>query len=414
MKYLSDFPEIIKEFDCDLNININPNFILYGSNKKYWWKCNKGHSWESRCDNRTINKRNCPYCCGQKVCKSNSLSTNYPNLICEWDKEKNELTPDDVTCGSSKKIWWKCVKGHMWKTSCKKRTNGTGCPYCCGKKVDLSNCLATTYPDIASQWHPTKNNEITPYDVVANSNKKFWFICKINKNHEWIASPNRRVSQNSTCPYCCGQKVDLSNCLATTYPDIASQWHPTKNNEITPYDVVAGCGKKIWWLCEKNHSWAAYCYSRTGFAKNGCPYCCESKGEKLIKNYLIKNSIEFTYQYKLEYGGKADFYIKHKNFIIEFQGEQHYIPTYFGGKKSKEDQFYQCVENDFKKRLFCKNNNISIFEIPFWEKENIVEILDCKFNNKEYLFSNPPDKVKTNKEKLNFILDKLQTDNEHV
>jgi hypothetical protein len=342
MKYLSDFPEIIKEFDCDLNININPNFILYGSNKKYWWKCNKGHSWESRCDNRTINKRNCPYCCGQKVCKSNSLSTNYPNLICEWDKEKNELTPDDVTCGSSKKIWWKCVKGHMWKTSCKKRTNGTGCPYCCGKKVDLSNCLATTYPDIASQWHPTKNNE------------------------------------------------------------------------ITPYDVVAGCGKKIWWLCEKNHSWAAYCYSRTGFAKNGCPYCCESKGEKLIKNYLIKNSIEFTYQYKLEYGGKADFYIKHKNFIIEFQGEQHYIPTYFGGKKSKEDQFYQCVENDFKKRLFCKNNNISIFEIPFWEKENIVEILDCKFNNKEYLFSNPPDKVKTNKEKLNFILDKLQTDNEHV
>ena len=64
-------------------------------------------------------------------------STSYPHLVKEWHPTKNgELTPNDFTFGSHKKVWWLCPKGHSYNSVIKNRTlNKSGCPYCAGKKT---------------------------------------------------------------------------------------------------------------------------------------------------------------------------------------------------------------------------------------------------------------------------------------
>ena len=124
-------------------------------------------------------------------------------LISEWDYEKNSkigLDPYKLTCGSEKMAWWECVLGHSWQAVVHSRNNGTGCPYCAGKKVWPGfNDLRTTHQGIIKEWNYEKNDNILPTQVSAGSGKKVWWIC--SKGHEWAASIYSRVSGNG-CPEC--------------------------------------------------------------------------------------------------------------------------------------------------------------------------------------------------------------------
>ena len=75
------------------------------------------------------------------------------NLLKEWDKSRNfPLTPDTVSYGSKKKVWWTCENGHSWQTTVHVRSEGSGCPYCAGRKVLPGfNDLETLYPDVAAR-----------------------------------------------------------------------------------------------------------------------------------------------------------------------------------------------------------------------------------------------------------------------
>ena len=138
--------------------------------------------------------------------------------------------------------------------------------------------LQVTNPSLAKEWHPKKNGTITPKDVTPGSNKRVWWICI--KGHEWKAPILRRKITGSGCPYCSGYKVCNDNCLATVNPNLAKQWHPDKNNSLTPKDVTAGSNKKVWWLCEKGHEWKAVIESRT--LGRGCPYCLRLRHSKMM------------------------------------------------------------------------------------------------------------------------------------
>ena len=61
------------------------------------------------------------------------------------------------------------------------------------------------------------------------------------------------------------------NNLLVKHPELAKQWHPTKNGKLKPYDVTPGSGKKVWWICEKGHEWEAVIANRTGDGR-GCPH----------------------------------------------------------------------------------------------------------------------------------------------
>jgi len=284
-------PEVAKQWHPTKNGDLTPNNVTPGSNKKVWWKCEKGddHEWDAVIAKRA-NGRRCPVCSGHKTVLSNCLATINPNIAKQWHPTKNgDLTPYNISKYSEKKVWWKCEMGddHQWESRIKDRSLGNNCPVCSGHKTVLSNCLATINPNIAKQWHPTKNGDLTPFDITENSNKKVWWKCEKGDDHEWRTAVSTRSSGNG-CPICRGRVIVKSNCLATTHPEIAKQWHPTNNGDLTPYDVFSRTSKNIWWKCEKadDHEWLVAVRNRVG--GSNCPMC---SGHKVVKS----NSLATTH-----------------------------------------------------------------------------------------------------------------------
>jgi len=198
-----------------------------------------------------------------------NLKAVNPSLASQWHPTKNDtLRPKDVTPMSNKKVWWICGKGHEWKARVISRSKGTGCPYCSGHTVCNDNCLTTKKPQLAAQWHPTKNGSLTPRDVMPMSNKKVWWKCA--EGHEWTAGIGSR-SKGQGCPDCGRTRVSKEYNLEVIHKNVAAQWHPTKNGALFPKDVTPGSTKKVWWVCDKGHEYQARVYNRN--KGRGCPYC---------------------------------------------------------------------------------------------------------------------------------------------
>ena len=271
-------PEVAKEWNYEKNGNLRPESFFANSNKKVWWKCNKGHEWQAKIINRNKGT-GCPYCSGQKVFKGyNDLQTINPSLAKEWNYERNgDLKPESFTANSGKKIWWKCSNGHEWRISIKNRNNGSGCPYCSRQKILKGyNDLETINPNLAKEWNYEKNGDLKPENFTANSHIKVWWKCE--HGHEWqaiIASRNN----GRGCPYCAGQKVLKGyNDLATLNPKITEEWNYEKNGDLKPENFTAKSGKKVWWKCSNGHEWQARIFDRNN--GNSCPYCSGRKKPK--------------------------------------------------------------------------------------------------------------------------------------
>ena len=68
-----------------------------------WWRCEKGHEWQARLFWRTKMGNGCPYCCNQKILTGyNDLATIAPELVQEWDFDKNDKTPYEVAPNTTK------------------------------------------------------------------------------------------------------------------------------------------------------------------------------------------------------------------------------------------------------------------------------------------------------------------------
>ena len=266
---LIDFnPQLCAEWHPNKNRDLDLQTITKWSNRKVWWKCSKGHEWEA-----TVGSRNrgsgCPYCANKKILVGfNDLETINPTLAKEWHPTKNGLLlPSMVSYRSGKKVWWQCKEGHEWQALISNRQAGKDCPYCSGRNaIKGYNDLMTVKPHLAKEWHPTKNGTLKPEDVSVMSNKQVWWQCK--KGHEWKAFISNR-SRGNGCLYCANKRVLAGfNDLMTTRPNLAKEWHPTRNGQLTPNDVTYGSYKLIWWQCKEGHEWQARVYK-----KKGCPYC---------------------------------------------------------------------------------------------------------------------------------------------
>jgi hypothetical protein len=184
-----------------------PTEVTAASHKKVWWVCEKGHEWETSIEIVARLGCGCPYCAGKLAIPGETdLATLRPDLMAQWDFEKNTLKPEAITIASHDKVWWKCDLGHSWKAAVFSRTkeNGSGCPYCTGRLV-LSgfNDLATLKPKLAKQWYQPLNGDLTPDKVTLGSNKKVWWQC--SEGHVWQAYIYARTKKNGTgCPVCAG------------------------------------------------------------------------------------------------------------------------------------------------------------------------------------------------------------------
>jgi len=268
----SQRPDIMPEWDYEKNVDTTPESISAKSDKKVWWICKDGHSWQMSPSSRKEG-RICPYCSGHHaIAGFNDLATMHPELTEQWDYDRNILySPEELLPSSNQTVWWRCRKGHSWNTSPNQRINkSTGCPYCANKKVLVGyNDLATFFPKLAAEWDYEKNGDMTPDKVVMYSQRRVYWKCA--NGHSWRTVIANRSKNGSGCPYCAGQLVIMGeNDLATVNPRIAAEWDFEKNAPLTPDKVMAGSGKKVWWKCKKGHSWKARIYTRK---RTDCPYC---------------------------------------------------------------------------------------------------------------------------------------------
>ena len=157
------------------------------------------------------------------------------DLLREWDSERNlPLTPETVSYGSKKKVWWTCAQGHHWQAAVHTRTgSGTGCPYCSGRfPIPGENDLATKYPLLAQEWNTEKNGDLTPREVLPGSHRIVWWRCA--HGHQWRAQIKSRVN-GAGCPVCTNRTVQSGeNDLATQLPVLAKEWHPPKMAPLHP------------------------------------------------------------------------------------------------------------------------------------------------------------------------------------
>jgi hypothetical protein len=207
-----------------------------------------------------------------------SLADLFPEVARRWDHSRNgQLTPKIVTPHSNLRVYWICDNGHSHQGIIGDRSRGIGCPFCqhLGSKYTMPcDSLSAMNPDLASQWHPTRNGASTPNTTPPNSSMYVWWICKTDPTHEWQATVSNRNGRMSGCPFCTGKRVDPKSSLAAVCPRLIAEWHPRRNGDLRPEQVTPFSKRKVWWQCSATpqHEWEATVSNRHG-RKSGCPHC---------------------------------------------------------------------------------------------------------------------------------------------
>ena len=198
-----------------------------------------------------------------------ALSDYRPELAAEWSDENGELTPDQVSYGSNRKVWWKGKCGHEWQANIKNRVNGAGCPYCTGNKLLKGfNDLASVKQSLVAEW--SEKNGAKPDEVMAGSPAKAFWKCRICGG-EWEARIADRVA-GSGCPVCSFARIQPGiNDYATWYPDLVTEWSK-KNGDLKPDAISAKARINAWWKCRGcGHEWVRSTHCRA--KGSGCPEC---------------------------------------------------------------------------------------------------------------------------------------------
>jgi hypothetical protein len=230
--------------------------------------------------------------------RGRSLAEMNPELAAQWHKEKNgDLTAEMVTEHSNKKVWWiypyDCPKtGHhdfVWSASPNNRAKAPGIPFLAPSPRAWAgfNDLETLRPDVAAQFHKTKNGNLKPTDLTPMSNKKVWWSVPVQKSdgtwitverYESVADKAKKV--NSTELSWKYVVIKGVNDLESFFPNLVQEWNFAKNGELTPDKIHKESEKKVWWILPYDDpitgkhfdfEWLASVCSRT-VQGCGCPY----------------------------------------------------------------------------------------------------------------------------------------------
>ncbi|WP_319733282.1 zinc-ribbon domain-containing protein [Streptomyces sp. MB09-01] len=272
---------------------LTPSDVTPFSATPVFWRClhDDRHQWTEKVSQRT-NRPSCPFCSGSRIDATNNLAVRRPDLVAEWHPGLNgSLRPEDVGPGSHRKTHWRCgTCGHVWTAAIAERTGsgsraGTGCPPCSlgrrgqtRRRPPAGQSFADLAPDLAREWHPTRNAPFTPADVRPGTPRpKRWWKC--DAGHEWLATVASRVAQGRGCGFCAGQRATPERNLAVADPNMAATWHPRLNGALRPTDVLPASGRTVHWLCENGHTWKQQVSNRVRSR-----HCGECAGRRVTRS----------------------------------------------------------------------------------------------------------------------------------
>lgn len=285
-------PELAAEWHPTLNNDCTPSDVLPTSGAIAWWRCARcHHDWQSSVYRRSVGG-GCRKCAAVRrgILRAtpklgDSFADHFPEVAVEWHPTRNgDLAPTDVKPASNKRVWWQCVQGHEWNVSPSNRRRGEHCPECSDLQRAVTKStpkagrsLADLRPAIAAEWHPTKNAPVTAADVNPGSKIGRWWQCA-TCGHEWLTDPYHRTRGGRGCLKCAYRAIAVSKAtpkpgesLAEKNPELAAEWHPTRNLPLTPYDVRPRGRASAWWQCRFGHEWEARIAPRA--VGIGCPRC---------------------------------------------------------------------------------------------------------------------------------------------
>lgn len=202
-----------------------------------------------------------------------------------------------------------------------------------------------------------------------------------NKGHKWTTTYDRFVRIKNLCLECNNILLSMNQRLPFSevrkrievegYKLLSSDLDYENNESILDVE------------CAKGH---VYKVALNNFQQGKrCPKCIQSKGENKIEKVLNELNIQYVNQYrfkdcKYKYMLPFDFYLPKYNLCIEYDGQQHFEEGRFGYSKS---DFEELKLKDQIKTNYCLDNNIKLIRIPYWEFDNIENILKTTFNLEE-------------------------------
>ena len=368
---LKDNKAIMKYWDYEKNDNSILNKLSARNNKKVWWICEKGHSYEQsvRSKARGIG---CPICSNRFVLKGyNDLATTNKELLNEWDYEKNDknsITPYNITKGAEKKVWWICPKcKESYECYAYSKKQNIGCPYCSSKIIKKGlNDIFTKNSKWKKSWD-FNNNKIDPYLLSPKSHVKVHWICyQCGKLFiRAISDIDSDVVLCKDCSINIGVKKRINTIISNNgsfldnYPELAKEWDYVKNS-ITPDKVVSNSKIKAYWICPNGHSYQSTLSHRIN--GRNCPICSKEMSvsfpEKAVVYYIskIEENIIESFKPKFLKGREIDIYLPSKNTGIEYDGSA----------------WHKNKSRDIKKNILCNKNNIKLIRI----RENGCPILN--------------------------------------
>jgi very-short-patch-repair endonuclease len=254
--------------------------------------------------------------------------------------------------------------------------SGYGCLKCSGRGFTKEENLSR----FINNGHKIHNNKYD-YSLVDISAKKLIIICPIHG--EFTQTKIGHITNKSGCPLCgkdiAANKTQLGN---SRFIEKANKTH---NGQYSYNNVIyVNAHKKVNVTCSIHGDFSVTPVNHWSNGV-GCPSCSNSnpsKGEVIVKNWLVKHNIHFEYQktfnnlyYKSKKGRlKYDFFIPNQNLLIEFDGEYHFRPISFSKLISGVDQLALTQIRDNIKAEYAATNGFKLLRIRF--NEDIISKLE--------------------------------------
>lgn len=338
-----------------------------GANEKILIRCNNcGYEWRAIPRSVKISKYGCPKCGPVKDRYEKSKQTFLKN----FDTSKYKL----LEFNNYNDVKVECLKCGDVRHTTASNILRYGCRNCSLKEMGLKSRKTTEqFIEEARKIHGDKYDYSKTEYIL--DREPVIIIC--HKHGEFAQMPTKHL-QGHGCPKCSGRNWNIEDFIKK-----AKEIHGDKYDySKVKFKEGQRSNQKICIICPKHGEF--WQDSRIHCSVGcGCPKCKQSHGEELISRILEKLNIKYEYQVRTEDEvlNKVyvlDFYIfyNNKEYIIEYNGQQHYIPVdIFGGQES----FIKQQERDENLRNYCKRLSIKLLEISYLEKDENIENLIKKF-----------------------------------
>jgi Zn finger protein HypA/HybF involved in hydrogenase expression len=357
MKYSKE--DILKKLS-ERNDNYDYSLLEYNTVcKKVKIICNNHGIFEQEL-RRHLNGSSCPKCVSdrkkltkEKVIEQFNIKHNY-----QYDYSLVKYIND------SEKIDILCKIHGIFNQKVNNHKNGQGCPKC--KETNLNNKI---FIDKSNEIHLN----FFKYDKTEYINNYTKVVITCPHHGDFLQKPHNHLTLKQKCPKCTSNERIMGLDIFIKKSNIV---HNNKYDySLSSYTRIIDKTKII---CPHHGEFEQKIQNHLN--GKGCPSCKESKGEKIIRNFLEKENIKFTTQKtfkdcKHNSYLKFDYFLPQLNICIEYDGIQHFEPIdFFGGEKA----LIENKKRDSIKENFCTENNIYLIRISYLEKRNIFNILNKK------------------------------------